>query len=89
MPPLPHARGKLTEQGRLDNFTWFRTGGPADWLFEPADVEDLSAFLKALPSDLPVTPIGVGSNMIIRSGGVASARNTSRTPSLRSVSSWD
>ncbi|MBZ6378903.1 UDP-N-acetylenolpyruvoylglucosamine reductase [Pacificimonas flava] len=71
MPPLPDARGKLTEQGRLDNFTWFRTGGPADWLFEPADVEDLSAFLKALPSDLPVTPIGVGSNMIIRSGGVA------------------
>jgi UDP-N-acetylmuramate dehydrogenase len=67
---LPTPRGKLTERGRLDNFTWFRTGGPADWLFEPEDADDLAAFLKGLPSDVPVMPIGVGSNMIVRSGGV-------------------
>ena len=67
---MPKVRGKLTEAGRLDNFTWFRTGGPADWLFEPADVEDLSNFLASLDADVPVMPIGVGSNMIVRSGGV-------------------
>lgn len=70
MTYLPTPRGKLEQQGRLDNFTWFRTGGPADWLFQPEDVDDLSAFLKELPQDVPVLPIGVGSNMIVRTGGV-------------------
>ena len=51
-------------------FTWLRVGGPAEVLFSPADAEDLAAFLAATPSDVPITPIGVGSNLIVRDGGV-------------------
>ena len=50
--------------------TWFRVGGPAEVLFRPADAEDLAAFLAALPRDVPVTVIGVGSNLLVRDGGI-------------------
>ncbi|MBI1250832.1 MAG: UDP-N-acetylmuramate dehydrogenase [Alphaproteobacteria bacterium] len=63
-------RGDLTEQAALAPFTWFRVGGPADALFIPADRDDLSALLKATPGDTPILPLGVGSNVIIRDGGV-------------------
>ena len=63
-------RGTLTPDRDLDSLTWLRVGGPADWLFQPADAADLSAFLAALPTDVPVFPMGVGSNLIVRDGGV-------------------
>ncbi|MBO9446515.1 UDP-N-acetylmuramate dehydrogenase [Ruegeria sp. R14_0] len=63
-------RGKLTEQRSLNDLTWLRVGGPADYLFQPADVEDLQAFLRNLPADVPVFPMGVGSNLIVRDGGL-------------------
>jgi UDP-N-acetylmuramate dehydrogenase len=68
---LPPVRGQLLRGERLAPFTWFRVGGPADALFIPADEKDLAAFLAALPADVPVLPIGVGSNLIVRDGGVA------------------
>lgn len=55
----------------LGPFTWLRVGGPAEVLFSPADADDLAAFLAAAPEDAPITPIGVGSNLIVRDGGVA------------------
>ncbi|MEE2877712.1 MAG: UDP-N-acetylmuramate dehydrogenase [Pseudomonadota bacterium] len=67
---LPTVRGKLMFDQSLAPFTWFRVGGPADVLYLPADEDDLSEFLKALPDDIPVTFIGVGSNAIIRDGGI-------------------
>ncbi|MBU6319594.1 MAG: UDP-N-acetylmuramate dehydrogenase [Alphaproteobacteria bacterium] len=67
---LPPVRGRLLPGERLAPFTWFRVGGEAEVLFIPADVEDLASFLRALPSDVPVYPIGVGSNLIVRDGGV-------------------
>ncbi len=67
---LPPVRGKLTAQRALDDLTWLRVGGPADWLFQPADVQDLADFLRALPDDVPVFPMGVGSNLIVRDGGL-------------------
>jgi UDP-N-acetylmuramate dehydrogenase len=67
---LPAVRGKLVFDAPLAPFTWFRVGGPADVLFLPADAADLSAFLAALPPEVPVTTLGVGSNVIIRDGGV-------------------
>jgi UDP-N-acetylmuramate dehydrogenase len=70
---LPPARGKLLRDEPLGPFTWFRVGGAAELLFLPADHEDLAAFLKALPTDVPVTVLGVGSNVIIRDGGVRGA----------------
>ena len=54
----------------MAGLTWLRVGGPADWLFQPADPADLAAFLSALPSDVPVFPMGVGSNLIVRDGGI-------------------
>jgi len=68
---LPVVRGKLLRDEPLGPFTWFRVGGAADLLFLPADHEDLANFLKALPHTIPVTVLGVGSNVIIRDGGVA------------------
>lgn len=68
---LPPARGKLIEGASLAPYTWFRVGGPADALFLPADEADLAAFLTALPDEVPVTVLGVGSNVIIRDGGIA------------------
>ncbi|MBO0343695.1 UDP-N-acetylmuramate dehydrogenase [Roseibium limicola] len=62
--------GKLVANQPLSAVTWFRTGGPAQLLFQPANVEDLSAFLKKLPEDVPVLPVGLGSNLLIRDGGL-------------------
>jgi UDP-N-acetylmuramate dehydrogenase len=66
-PPL---RGTLTEKRPLADLTWLRVGGPADALVQPADPQDLSAFLAALNPAVPVFPMGVGSNLIVRDGGV-------------------
>jgi UDP-N-acetylmuramate dehydrogenase len=68
---LPAVRGKLLKDEPLGPFTWFRVGGPADVLFLPADPDDLADLLRALPAEVPVTVLGVGSNVIIRDGGVA------------------
>ncbi|MEZ5985151.1 MAG: UDP-N-acetylmuramate dehydrogenase [Hyphomonas sp.] len=68
--PLPPVRGKLIENAALAPYTWFRVGGAADALFLPADEEDLEAFLKALDPAVPVTVLGVGSNVIVRDGGI-------------------
>jgi UDP-N-acetylmuramate dehydrogenase len=67
---MPDLRGRLLANESLAPFTWFRVGGPAQVLFTPADEDDLAYFLKALPADLAVTPIGVGSNLIVRDGGL-------------------
>lgn len=67
---LPKVRGGLTADASMASLTWFRVGGPADVLFRPADVEDLSAFLAACPLDIPITVVGVGSNLLVRDGGV-------------------
>jgi UDP-N-acetylmuramate dehydrogenase len=67
---LPAVRGKLLRDEPLGPFTWFRVGGPAEVLFLPADADDLAAFLKGLPAEVPVTILGVGSNVIVRDGGV-------------------
>ena len=63
-------RGALTPNRSLAELTWLRVGGPADWLFQPADEADLAAFLAALPGDVAVFPMGVGSNLIVRDGGL-------------------
>ncbi|WP_292050954.1 MULTISPECIES: UDP-N-acetylmuramate dehydrogenase [unclassified Brevundimonas] len=67
---LPTVRGKLLLNEQLAPYTWFRVGGPADALFIPADEDDLIDFLKALPEEVPVYPFGVGSNLIVRDGGM-------------------
>ena len=67
---LPPVRGKLLGEEPLGPFTWFRVGGPAEALFLPADADDLAAFLQALPPEVPLTVLGVGSNVIVRDGGV-------------------
>ena len=68
---LPAVRGKLLRDEPLGPFTWFRVGGPAEVLFLPADPDDLAAFLRALPAEVSVTVLGVGSNVIVRDGGVS------------------
>jgi UDP-N-acetylmuramate dehydrogenase len=67
---LPAVRGRLTENAPLAGITWFRVGGPAEVMFRPADRDDLRAFLAAKPRDVPVTVVGVGSNLLVRDGGV-------------------
>lgn len=67
---LPQVRGRLTENAPLASVTWFRVGGPAEVMFRPADRDDLAAFLAAKPADVPVTVVGLGSNLLIRDGGV-------------------
>ncbi len=67
---IPRARGRLKEREPLAPLTWFRVGGPAEFLLRPADEEDLRAFLRDLPPEMPVTVIGAASNLIIRDGGV-------------------
>jgi UDP-N-acetylmuramate dehydrogenase len=67
---MPALRGRLIANQPLADVTWFRVGGPAQVLFMPEDEEDLAYFLGALPADLPVTVIGLGSNLIVRDGGV-------------------
>ncbi len=67
---LPAVRGRLEPNAALADLIWFRAGGPAEVLFTPADEADLAEFLKAAPRDIPVYPIGVGSNLLVRDGGV-------------------
>lgn len=67
---LPPVRGTLTPNRPLSDLTWLRVGGPAEWLFQPADAADLAAFLGALDPAIPVFPMGVGSNLIVRDGGI-------------------
>lgn len=67
---LPAVRGRYSEQASLSQSTWFQVGGPAEVLFKPADQQDLQDFLKHCPADIPVTIIGVASNLIIRDGGI-------------------
>jgi UDP-N-acetylmuramate dehydrogenase len=67
---MPQLRGRLTANQRLSELTWFRVGGPAQVLFTPADEDDLAYFLARLPADLPVYVVGVGSNLIVRDGGL-------------------
>ncbi|HID68313.1 MAG TPA: FAD-binding protein, partial [Roseibacterium sp.] len=68
---IPSPRGRLTPNRDLSGLTWLRVGGPAEWLFQPADSDDLAEFLGALDPSVPVFPIGVGSNLIVRDGGIA------------------
>ncbi|AKH42383.1 UDP-N-acetylmuramate dehydrogenase [Altererythrobacter atlanticus] len=63
-------RGKLTRNAPLDRLVWFKSGGPADWLFEPADLDDLIAFLSRQEEGTPVMALGLGSNLIVRDGGI-------------------
>ena len=70
MTRLPTPRGRLTPGRPLSDLTWLRVGGPAEWLFQPADEEDLAAFLRGLDPSVAVFPMGVGSNLIVRDGGL-------------------
>jgi UDP-N-acetylmuramate dehydrogenase len=67
---LPEVRGRITYNAPLGAMTWFGVGGPAEALFKPADKQDLVDFIKACPKDIPITVIGVASNLIIRDGGI-------------------
>jgi UDP-N-acetylmuramate dehydrogenase len=67
----PNLRGRLIADAPLAPFTWFRVGGPAEVLFSPADEDDLAYVLERLPDEVPVTVVGLGSNLIVRDGGVA------------------
>jgi UDP-N-acetylmuramate dehydrogenase len=67
---LPKVRGRYRANAPLDNVTWFKVGGPAEVMFRPADANDLKLFLSTRPFDVPVTVIGVGSNLLVRDGGV-------------------
>jgi UDP-N-acetylmuramate dehydrogenase len=67
---LPRVKGPYTANAAIKDLTWFRAGGPADVLFIPSDADDLAAFLKGCPGDVPVMVIGVGSNLLVRDGGV-------------------
>ena len=68
--PMPTVRGRLTADAPLAPLVWFKAGGRADWLFEPADADDLAGFLAALDPQMPVMALGLGSNLIVRDGGV-------------------
>lgn len=67
---LPRVAGKLTPDAPLAPLVWFKSGGAAQWLFEPKDLADLQAFLRALDPAVPVMALGLGSNLIVRDGGV-------------------
>ncbi len=67
---LPDLRGRLTAEALLSNYTWFRVGGPAEVLYVPADEADLAYFMKGLPVDIPITMVGLGSNLLVRDGGI-------------------
>ena len=67
---MPDLRGRLASGTELKDYTWFRVGGPAEVLFSPADEADLAYFMKALPDGVPVTMIGLGSNLLVRDGGI-------------------
>ncbi|CDX50759.1 UDP-N-acetylenolpyruvoylglucosamine reductase [Mesorhizobium plurifarium] len=67
---LSGLRGRVTPNAEMDKITWFRAGGLAEALFQPADEEDLAAFLRAVPEEIPVMVVGVGSNLLVRDGGI-------------------
>src|ERR1700676_4789261 len=67
---MPELRGRLLANQSLAELTWFRVGGPAQVLFTPSDEDDLGYFLAHLPGELPVYVVGVGSNLIVRDGGM-------------------
>ncbi|MDV7340033.1 UDP-N-acetylmuramate dehydrogenase [Terasakiella sp. A23] len=67
---LPAVRGRISANAPLDKITWFRVGGPAEVMFRPADADDLAQFIQNKPDDVPVTFIGVGSNLLVRDGGI-------------------
>ena len=67
---MPSVRGKLTPNAALAPLVWFKSGGTAEWLFEPADEQDLTHFLRELDPEVPVMALGLGSNLIVRDGGV-------------------
>ncbi len=67
---LPPVRGRYVERADMSAITWFRVGGPADILYAPEDEDDLAGFLKNTPTKIPVYPVGVGSNLLVRDGGV-------------------
>ena len=67
---LPPVRGRLVADAPIGHLTWFRVGGPAEFLFRPADESDLADFLAAIPADIPVSVLGVGSNLLVRDGGI-------------------
>ncbi|MGX5805873.1 UDP-N-acetylmuramate dehydrogenase [Bradyrhizobium sp. Arg314] len=67
---LSGLRGRITPNVEMDKITWFRAGGLAEALFQPADEEDLATFLRAVPEEVPVLVVGVGSNLLIRDGGI-------------------
>ena len=67
---LTGLRGRITPDAEMDKITWFRAGGTAEALFQPADEDDLAAFLKAVPAEVPVMPVGIGSNLLVREGGI-------------------
>jgi UDP-N-acetylmuramate dehydrogenase len=73
LPRMPALRGRLAANQPLAPYTWFRVGGPAQLLFSPADEQDLAYFLVNLPREIPVTVIGLGSNLIVRDGGIPGA----------------
>lgn len=67
---MKDVRGRLTPDAPMDRVTWFRAGGLAELMFQPHDVDDLVTFLKALPEEVPLTVVGVGSNLLVRDGGI-------------------
>ncbi len=67
---LAGLRGRITPNAEMDKITWFRAGGLADALFQPADEDDLAVFLKAVPAEIPLTVVGIGSNLLVRDGGI-------------------
>lgn len=69
-PLLSRLAGRATAGASLARLTWFQAGGPAELLYQPAEANDLAEFLAGLPADIPVTTIGVGSNLLVRDGGV-------------------
>src|SRR5262245_56726627 len=68
---LEGLRGRLTSGAEMDKITWFRAGGLADALYQPADEADLAAFLRAVPEEVPITIVGIGSNLLVREGGIS------------------
>jgi UDP-N-acetylmuramate dehydrogenase len=67
---LAGLRGRVTANAEMDKITWFRAGGLAEALFQPADENDLAAFLRAVPEEIPLTIVGIGSNLLVRDGGI-------------------
>lgn len=67
---LAGLRGRVTPDAEMEKITWFRAGGMVDALFQPADEEDLAAFLRAVPEEIPLTIVGIGSNLLVREGGM-------------------